>query len=469
MTTTDQKATRASAAPEPPTSGAAAEVWAALTANPDSTASAIAKAAKVSNTTAGKALAALEKDGLATRTRGSGAGRSRIPDTWTAVLPTDSDTPTIPEADTSPAGDEQETATANPPTAEAMDDDNADTSATPDATTPATDDLPITPTGGPAADEPPDDTEPTPPPDEDADGETGDSDEANTAEQDNPSSTADAAPAHTTGNGRLGKGELRAMVADHLATHLDSDFTPTRLSRILGRSSGAIANALDALVRAGEAVQTRDKPIAYAHPTATVDTASPVPRAHRTPRTRSGGRHRGGVAALIARATAAHTHATSLDADHPNQPGWGRYALIAQSTLAAVLDISADEIHLAVEPRTDTESWVRMTLADPTATDDSGASDTADAPTLDATETEDTVTELVFTAPWDEPTKILSISACPSCGKPAPTYRIAHPADLGAQLASTSTTTASASGATLTSELHNHPTHEPTCPYAATA
>lgn len=59
---------------------------------------------------------------------------------------------------------------------------------------------------------------------------------------------------------RLGKGMLREAVRQHLLAHPEAVFTPTALSRALGRSGGAISNALDALVADGEASMVLEKP-----------------------------------------------------------------------------------------------------------------------------------------------------------------------------------------------------------------
>ncbi|SHL81456.1 hypothetical protein SAMN05216268_106286 [Streptomyces yunnanensis] len=50
------------------------------------------------------------------------------------------------------------------------------------------------------------------------------------------------------------------MVIDHLQAHANEAFTATRISRIVERSSGAIANALDKLVSQGIAKQVTDRP-----------------------------------------------------------------------------------------------------------------------------------------------------------------------------------------------------------------
>jgi hypothetical protein len=62
-------------------------------------------------------------------------------------------------------------------------------------------------------------------------------------------------------------GGLRDLIADHLAAHPDQDFSPTQIANALGRSSGAIANALERLTEHGAAVQTSTTPRRYQHHT----------------------------------------------------------------------------------------------------------------------------------------------------------------------------------------------------------
>lgn len=63
---------------------------------------------------------------------------------------------------------------------------------------------------------------------------------------------------------RLASGGLRALVIDFLKSQPDVEFTPTSLSHLLGgRSPGAIANCLSALVEQGVAERTSDKPRRY--------------------------------------------------------------------------------------------------------------------------------------------------------------------------------------------------------------
>ena len=55
-------------------------------------------------------------------------------------------------------------------------------------------------------------------------------------------------------------GGLRDKVLAHLDAHPDGEFTPHEIHKVLGNSSGAIANALDTLVKLGEAELATDKP-----------------------------------------------------------------------------------------------------------------------------------------------------------------------------------------------------------------
>ena len=65
-----------------------------------------------------------------------------------------------------------------------------------------------------------------------------------------------------SGNPRLAAGALQGMVQDLLTEH-PGDHGPTAIGRALGRSSGAVANALERLVTAGWAVRTNDRPRRY--------------------------------------------------------------------------------------------------------------------------------------------------------------------------------------------------------------
>ena len=55
-------------------------------------------------------------------------------------------------------------------------------------------------------------------------------------------------------------GGLRDKVVAHLNEHPDKEFTPHEIHKVLDHSSGAIANALDTLVKLGEAEVATEKP-----------------------------------------------------------------------------------------------------------------------------------------------------------------------------------------------------------------
>jgi hypothetical protein len=55
-------------------------------------------------------------------------------------------------------------------------------------------------------------------------------------------------------------GGLRDKVLAHLDAHPGGEFTPHEIHKVLSHSSGAIANALDTLVKLGEAEVATDKP-----------------------------------------------------------------------------------------------------------------------------------------------------------------------------------------------------------------
>jgi hypothetical protein len=69
-----------------------------------------------------------------------------------------------------------------------------------------------------------------------------------------------AAPGETGTTVRLGKGELRALVVEHLRAHPNEEFTASQIGKALNKSSGAVANNFDVLVKTGEAEMTCEKP-----------------------------------------------------------------------------------------------------------------------------------------------------------------------------------------------------------------
>jgi nitric oxide reductase NorQ protein len=76
-----------------------------------------------------------------------------------------------------------------------------------------------------------------------------------------------------TRTGRFGQGELRRQVAAHLAaTH--GAHTATAIARALGRSSGAVGNALAKLADAGQATRERGPRAQYRANASTAAAAS---------------------------------------------------------------------------------------------------------------------------------------------------------------------------------------------------
>ena len=299
----------------------AAAVSAALAANPGSAVADIADAAGTGKPAARAALLEMEKAGTAARVKG---GRPGIPDTWTLAGPApDAAGPAAdPQAGQAgqpgddPAGspggateDETADATGQDRTAETAgpapeDGDNAEAASetteaeSHDAT--AEDDhedaVPdeqdaeaepgSDPDGGNALD------------DEDAPADAGDEPDPAlvtdlTGHLDQVRAAADAAGLVLTASGDLktvlagldeiceqaaqarralkaaigGRkapavrpGGLRDKVLAHLVAHPEGEFTPHEIHKVLGHSSGAIANALETLVKLGEAEVATEKP-----------------------------------------------------------------------------------------------------------------------------------------------------------------------------------------------------------------
>ncbi|WP_208883959.1 hypothetical protein [Streptomyces armeniacus] len=274
MTTTEHR-TRPHPDPVPDAlTGTRAKIFEALTAHPGSTTADLAQTAAVGRSTAGKALTALEDQGLAVREPGDRTPGHRTPDRWRPAPHTAPDTPhPANEANNAAPGQED-----NATPASATNDEHADT--TESHTTPQGDDAPA----ARGNDENPDG--PTHP---DQDPNHGESTSAATEAQEDgsvetpgasptaaPSGTEDEAPseAHrTTGHpvaptpvakpGRLQPGALREMVVAHLQANPDTAYTATGISRIIDRSSGAIANALVKLTAQGTTRQVSDAPRRY--------------------------------------------------------------------------------------------------------------------------------------------------------------------------------------------------------------
>jgi hypothetical protein len=68
---------------------------------------------------------------------------------------------------------------------------------------------------------------------------------------------------NATGQPRLGKGGLEALVLEHMAKHPEVEFTSTELSHKLNRSNGAIQNALEKFTGQGKVTRTSERPRRY--------------------------------------------------------------------------------------------------------------------------------------------------------------------------------------------------------------
>lgn len=62
---------------------------------------------------------------------------------------------------------------------------------------------------------------------------------------------------------RLGRGALGAMVRDYLAARPTEAFGPAQVGKALGRSQGAVSNALAAMAERGEVVLVAERPRRY--------------------------------------------------------------------------------------------------------------------------------------------------------------------------------------------------------------
>jgi hypothetical protein len=79
-----------------------------------------------------------------------------------------------------------------------------------------------------------------------------------------PATGEAAKPAQQPQARRLGAGELRRLVLAYLADRPGQALSPTAIATALGRSAGAVANALGILVSQGAVVQTQTTPRRYA-------------------------------------------------------------------------------------------------------------------------------------------------------------------------------------------------------------
>jgi hypothetical protein len=295
------------AAPEPAPAGTApdpgspaAAVHAALAANPGGTVAGIASAAGTGKPVTRDALLAMEKAGTATRVKGSRPG---IPDTWTLAGAADDAGPAAAAPDAtagtaSPGQQDSDThadAEADPGTEQAEPREDAPAASSGEDAAPDRHGEEATPSG-------PQDADASDPHEQDvpADGDG----EANDAPD--PALVTDLtgrigqikAAASAAATVLAGGGDLRAALAgldeiheqaaqarrslkaaigwrkapavrpgglrDKVLSHLDEnpgkEFTPHEIHKVLNHSSGAIANALETLVKLGGAEVATEKP-----------------------------------------------------------------------------------------------------------------------------------------------------------------------------------------------------------------
>ena len=252
-------------------SGAAGDVWDALTGDPGATVTAIVGASGVSRATVARTLTTLEREGRATRTRGGHDGGRRQSDTWHPVTATPDHTATsgdAPDASVEDALAGAAIATdvtpvstdgpdAEPAGVSAEDGEAGDTGAGMDAAAmaEARDALTVLQDAIAAA----------------LTGlERGDGAGALTAVEGVYSGSgkarrlvrvaANGRPRTASGAPRSAPGEMRGKVAGHLTGHPGAAFTPHEIAKVIGHSAGAVSNALDRLTETGEAELVCDRP-----------------------------------------------------------------------------------------------------------------------------------------------------------------------------------------------------------------
>ncbi|KUO19160.1 hypothetical protein [Streptomyces dysideae] len=282
-TTTDETRTlHAVPVPEPLAglTGAPAAIYAELvelTGNDAATAAELALAAGLGRSTTGKALVTLEGRGLAVRTPGGHDGPCRTPDRWRAAPTSESTTKDAEGGQESMNAEPTDSASNAPePSADDTDSENAPADEATPNTSAATDDERTDAASVPVTDAAPD--APAPDAEQSEDGTSGD-DGPHHAQDNDVARTEDApipqadpkqqptAPVEASalpgGKKRLAPGALRQMVINHLSKHPGEAFTATGISRVIEKSSGAIANALDKLVKQNIAEQVSDRPRTY--------------------------------------------------------------------------------------------------------------------------------------------------------------------------------------------------------------
>ncbi|MER6074766.1 helix-turn-helix domain-containing protein [Streptomyces sp. NPDC001817] len=249
-----------------------------LTDNDEATTAELARAAGLGRSTTGKALATLEEKGLATRTPGGHDGPRRTPDRWRAApAPWTSNSDDASAQDATPTDSEPSTTHTSESQASHPDNESTPAAITTDSEASSIDDEASVTTAS-VADSPHDTShqggkQPTEDVENEADAHrTGSNDgpepenapgQVGQANLEQPTAAPATAAIRPGERKRLAPGALRQLVIDHLQAHPDGAFTATKISRVIEKSSGAIANALDKLVKDGIAEQTSDRPRTY--------------------------------------------------------------------------------------------------------------------------------------------------------------------------------------------------------------
>lgn len=252
-TSTPAESGAAGAAPMTPTMKALLDL---LSADRGTTAAELAGRAGIGRSTAAKSLAALERVGSARREPGARTGKRPEPDRWFGCTrpTTSAHIPALdPEAVTAGRGESRDEQAGQ---TEGVDDTPERAPVVGGEVEPDTAD----PAGRA---EPADSPQSTALAADSATGATGTEADGGT-----PSITAPQADqAESATSPRLAKGGLRALVVDYLTAHPDEEMTAPAIGKSLGRSGGAVANALDTLVKSGQAELTCEKPRKFRHRT----------------------------------------------------------------------------------------------------------------------------------------------------------------------------------------------------------
>ncbi|KOV62880.1 MarR family transcriptional regulator [Streptomyces sp. MMG1121] len=250
-----------------------------LTDDEGATSAELALAAGLGRSTTGKALVTLEEKGLATRTPGGHDGPLRTPDRWRAApAPWTSSKDDSSEQETTPAP-EPSTTNASAPQSGHTNAESAPAAATTTDSEESSTSSEASDTAAPAADTPHDTSDQDgKEPAEHVEGAENEADTHHNADNNGPkpehapaqqatsqqaTRSPEMAAIQSSDRRRLAPGALRQLVIDHLQAHPDQAFTATKISRVIEKSSGAIANALDKLVKDGIAEPMSDRPRTY--------------------------------------------------------------------------------------------------------------------------------------------------------------------------------------------------------------